>query len=846
MVESSETKEGKVVSRIIEEEMKQSYLDYAMSVIVGRALPDVRDGLKPVHRRVLYGMMELGLEHSKPFKKCARIVGEVLGKFHPHGDVAVYDTLVRLAQTFSMRYLLVDGQGNFGSIDGDNPAAMRYTEARLSKIAEEILKDIDKDTVNFSPNFDNTLKEPVVLPSAIPNLLINGSSGIAVGMTTNVPPHNISEICSAVVQCIDNPEISSEDLLEFVPGPDFPTGGIIYGTEGIRQAYLTGRGHLTVRARTSVEENRGRQRIIVSEIPFQVNKSQLLEEIAELVKDKKIIGISDIRDESDRDGMRIVFELKTDANSDVVLNQLFKLSKMQTTFGVIMLALVENKPRLLTLKNLIRHFIEHRKVVVVRRTQFELKKAEDRLHILNGLIVALENIDAFVVLIKGSKDAESAKLSMISRYKLSEEQAKAILDMRLQRLAALEQKKIREEKEGLVKDIARYKEILSSDEIVLDIIKDETNDIIKRFGDARRTKIMGKQHEIGIEDTIEQEDVLVTCTHGGYIKRIPLDFYRQQHRGGKGITATEINEQDFVEHMFIANTHSYLMLFTNKGKVHWLKVYNVPSGSRYAKGKPLPNLIEALEANEKIAAMISTGSFENKFLVMITKNGIIKKTELEEFSRPRKGGIIAISLEENDELIEAKITSGKDEIIIATANGIAVRFNEHDVRSIGRAGRGVRAITLKGDDVVIGMAVPSANQTVLSVTENGFGKRSLVEDYRLIARGGKGVINIKVNERNSRVANIKAVSETDEVMLISQKGILIRCPVRDISVVGRNTQGVRIMRLEPEDRVVAVEKVIAEPSEPSENDSSQSADSPDSEIKDSNNSQDESDNSEEK
>ncbi|OIO65309.1 DNA gyrase subunit A [Candidatus Woesearchaeota archaeon CG1_02_57_44] len=782
--------------------MRQSYLEYAMSVIVGRALPDVRDGLKPVHRRVLFGMQDLSLTHDKPYKKSARIVGEVLGKYHPHGDMAVYDTLVRMAQDFSLRYLLVNGQGNFGSIDGDNPAAMRYTEARMTRIAEEMLKDLEKETVDFQENFDNTLKEPTVLPSAIPNLLVNGSSGIAVGMATNIPPHNMAEVCKAVGALIDNPDITVEQLNAIVPGPDFPTGGIIMGTDGIKQAYRRGRGHLTVRAKTHIEEHKGRQRIIVAEIPYQVNKSLLLEQMAFLVKEKRLPGISDIRDESDREGMRVVIELKGDANSDVVLNRLFKMTKLQTTFGVINLALVDHKPRMLPLKDMLHHFVEHRRVVVVRRTQYDLRKAEERLHILEGLIRALDAIDAIVSLIRKSKDGADAKEGLMTRFAMSELQAKAILDMRLQRLAALEQKKVRDEQSELLAKANEYRSILASEAKVMTIIRNETVALADQYGDPRRTKIMGPAADINIEDIIDEEDVIVTCTHEGYIKRMPMDAYRQQQRGGKGVTATDMKDEDFVDHLFIANTHSYLLMFTNKGKVHWVKVYDLPVLGRYAKGKPVVNIVESLDSSRSVRAMIATSDFSG-FLFFATKNGIVKKTPLDEFSRPRKGGIIALGLDDDDELVDVRITSGKDEVLLASADGMAVRFNEQDVRSMGRGARGVKGIKVDKDSHVIGLAIPQTGQTILSVTETGTGKRSRIEDYRLTARGGKGVINI----RSERVAAVKTVDDTDELMVISQKGILIRVPMSSIPVLGRATQGVRIMRLESGDKVVAAEKI---------------------------------------
>jgi DNA gyrase subunit A len=803
--EAAQPVANRVIPRVIEDEMKQSYLDYSMSVIVGRALPDARDGLKPVHRRVLYGMYEMGMLHNKPFKKCARIVGDVMGKYHPHGDSAIYDTLVRLAQDFSLRYTLVDGQGNFGSVDGDNAAAMRYTEARLKKLAEEVLQDIDKETVNFVPNYDGSLQEPSVLPSKVPNLLINGSTGIAVGMATNIPPHNLREICAATIHTIDNPQCSNQDLLQLVPAPDFPTGGIIMGTTGIREAYSTGRGKLTIRARTTLEDFRNRQRIIVNEIPYMVNKAMLIEEIAELVKDKKVQGISDLRDESDRDGMRIVIELKTGANTDVVLNQLFQHSRLQTSFGIIMLALVNNEPLVLSLKQLIEHFITHRQEVVRRRTAFELKEAEKKAHLLEGLIIALNNIDPIVAFLKNSKDSAAAKNGLMQDYKLSEHQAQAILEMRLSRLTSLEQSKIKDEHAELIKQIAEFKSILADAQKILVIIKNELAELAKTYGDARKTQVIQSEASaIEEEHLIKSENMVVTLTHAGYVKRLPVDTYQAQRRGGKGIIAAETKEEDFVEDLFVANTHDSLLLFTNLGKVHWLKVYQIPEAGRYAKGTAIVNVVE-LAPGEKVATSIPVKAFaEDKHLFLVTKQGTVKKTPLSEFSNPRKGGIIAVTLTEKDELIAVELTDGKQDIIIATKEGNAIRFNEADVRPMGRTAQGVIGIRLRDQDEVIGATLVQPNKFLLTLTELGYGKRSAFEEYGVIKRGGMGVINIKVTDKNGKAIMIQAVKEDDELLVITQNGIVIRTPANQISVIGRNTQGVRVIKLEDGDKVTSV------------------------------------------
>ncbi len=800
----------KIVSRVIEDEMQESYLNYSMSVIVGRALPDVRDGLKPVHRRILYALYDTGMLHNKPFKKSARIVGEVLGKYHPHGDAAVYETLVRMAQDFSLRYPLIDGQGNFGSIDGDSAAAMRYTEARLSKIAEELLKDIEKDTVKFIPNFDGSLKEPSVLPAKLPNLLINGTSGIAVGMATNIPPHNICEVIDATIALIDDPSASVQKLMNYIQGPDFPTGGIILGKNGIKEAYMTGKGIIKIRSKTEIEDHKGRSRIIVTEIPYMVNKSQLIEEIANLTRDKKIQGISDIRDESDREGMRIVIEIKKESNPDVVLNQLFKHTRLETSFGIIMLALVNNEPKILDLKNLIQQYINHRKEVVINRTKFDLRETEAKLHVLAGLIIALNNIDSIIKGIKASKDADSAKNFLMNNYKLTEIQAKAILDMKLQRLSSLEQEKIRKESENLTEFAAELKSILGSEQKIFQLIKNELLELKKEYGDKRKTTFAEYKGEIETEDLIEKEDVVVTISHAGYVKRMPVDIYKAQNRGGKGIIGAETREEDFIEDLFIANTHSYILFFSNKGKVYWLKVHNIPEASRQAKGKAIVNLL-SLEEGEKISAFIPIKEFDDKhFLVLATKNGIVKKTNLVEYSRPRQGGIIGIILDEGDELVKAILTDGNQNLLLATKNGLAIKFDEKEVRPIGRTSKGVKGITLKDKDELVSMIIAEPNKTILTITENGYGKRTKEEEYRVIGRAGIGVINIQCSERNGSVVSVQSVEETDEIMVVSKNGIIIRIPVSTISVIGRNTQGVRIMRLEENDKVVSAAKVVNE------------------------------------
>ncbi len=784
--------------RLLETELKESYIDYAMSVIVGRALPDAKDGLKPVHRRVLYAMYKMGLLHNKPFKKCARVVGEVLGKYHPHGDTAVYDSLVRMAQPFSLRYPLIKGQGNFGSIDGDPPAAMRYTETKLSNLAEELLSDIDKDTVDFVPNFDDSLEEPVVLPAKVPNLLINGSYGIAVGMATNILPHNFGEVVDATIKVIDNPDVEALELMEFVKGPDFPTGGIILGNSGIRSALITGRGHLKVRAVCDIEE----KRIIVSEIPYQVNKTNLIEAIANLVRSKKVEGISDIRDESDRKGMRIVIELKRGVNPELILNQLYKFTQLQVSMGVNCLALVDGEPKVLNLKELIENFLIHRKDVITKRTKFELDKAEKRSHILEGLKIALENIDPVIKTIKSSKDVSIAKSSLIESFNLTEVQAQSILDMKLQKITSLETNKLKEEYEGLIKLIAELKDILSDELRIFKIIKNELIDMKKKYGDDRLTKIEDFEEEIEDEDLIKKEEVVVTLTKEGYLNRLPVKTYREQRRGGKGIKAMGTKKEDFVRDIFVSNTHDYLLCFTNKGKLYWLKTYKIPSSSRYSKGSNIVNLL-GLHKDETINAIIPIKKFsKDKFLVMATQSGLVKKTSLDLYSKPRKTGIIGIKLRDNDKLISVKLTDGDKELLIASSNGMAVRFNEKQVRASGRGSFGVRGIRLTNGDKVVDMEI--AKGDCLSVSKNGYGKRTDVNDYRLINRGGKGVINIKTTERNGRVVGVKCVSEDKDVMFITKKGILIRTGISNISKIGRNTQGVRLMKLNSGDSIKAV------------------------------------------
>ncbi len=802
---------GKVVPVCIEEEVKDAYLNYAMSVIVGRALPDIRDGLKPVHRRILYAMQELSLGHSKPYKKCARIVGEVLGKYHPHGDVAVYDALVRLAQDFSLRYPLVDGQGNFGSVDGDAAAAMRYTEARLASIADVILGDIDKDTVNFGPNFDASLKEPLLLPAALPNLLVNGSSGIAVGMATNIPPHNLNEVADAIIYLLDNPLAEIKDLMRYIKGPDFPTGGVICGKGGIKEAYTTGRGKLTVRARATIEHQKnGKDLIIITEIPYQVQKSSLIEAIAGLVDEKKVEGISDIRDESDKDGMRIVVELKRDTEPQIILNQLFKHTQLETTFGIITLALVENRPKVLNLRQVLDCYIEHRKVIIRRRTQFELDKALKRAHILEGLKIALKFIDRIIKVIKTSKSVDVARVNLMKEFDLSEAQAQAILEMQLQRLTALEQDKIEAEYAELLKKIELCRAILASERKIEGIIKNELKDLKERYGDARRTDIVGEVEELEIEDLIAEEDVVVTISHSGYIKRLPVSSYRRQKRGGRGVTGAEVKDEDFIEHLFVASTKDYLLIFTDKGQVHWLKVYEIPQASRTSKGKAIINLVQ-MEQGSKISSTVPVKEFSaDQYLVMVTKLGLIKKTKLDAYGNPRKGGIIGITLDKGDELISVEMTDGKQELLIGTRQGKAIRFSETKVRDMGRTARGVRAVSLAKKDEVIDLVLPQKDAAILTVTSLGFAKRTTVDEYRLTSRGGKGIINIKVTDKNGEAVNLKTVSDEDELMVITQNGIFLRCAVKDIRETGRSAQGVKLIKLQDKDRVSCIAPVIAE------------------------------------
>ncbi|EHS54926.1 DNA gyrase subunit A [Paenibacillus sp. Aloe-11] len=793
-----------IINRDIGVEMRESFMDYAMSIIVSRALPDVRDGLKPVHRRILYAMSELGMSPDKPYKKSARIVGEVIGKYHPHGDTAVYDTMVRMAQDFSLRYMLVDGHGNFGSVDGDMAAAMRYTEARLSKIAMEMLRDLNKETVDFMPNYDGEENEPVVLPARYPNLLVNGVGGIAVGMATNIPPHNLGEVIDGVQALIENPDITPMELMDYIQGPDFPTAGYILGRSGIRQAYQTGRGSVTMRAKTTIEEIGNKARIIVHELPYQVNKARLVEKIAELVRDKRIEGITDLRDESDRTGMRVVIELRRDVNPNVVLNNLFKHTAMQSNFGINMLAIVNNEPKILNLKDVLYHYLKHQVEVIRRRTEFDLKKAEARAHILEGLRIALDHLDEVIALIRSSQTAEAAREGLIERFSLTLEQAQAILDMRLQRLTGLEREKIENEYNELLQRIAEYREILANEHLVLNIISEELNELKERFADERRTEITVGEESILDEDLIPREDVIITVTHTGYIKRLPVTTYRSQKRGGRGVVGMDTKDEDFVEHLFITNSHHHLLFFTDKGKVYRIKAYEIPDLSRTARGTPIINLIQ-IEQGESINAVIPIEEFvEDSYLFFATQQGIIKKTPLDDYANIRKGGLIAINLREDDALIEVKLTDGQQEMIIGTAEGMSIRFPESDVRSMGRSATGVKGISLDESDAVIGMDVVDTDLDILIVTAKGYGKRTPVADYRIQSRGGKGIKTINVTDKNGPVVGLKVVKTEEDLMIITASGTVIRTSMDEISTMGRNTQGVRLINIREDDSVATV------------------------------------------
>lgn len=800
----AEEKNPQIIDRDIGEEMRESFMDYAMSIIVSRALPDVRDGMKPVHRRIMFAMSELGMYPDKPYKKSARIVGEVIGKYHPHGDSAVYETMVRMAQDFSMRNMLIDGHGNFGSIDGDGAAAMRYTEARLSKIAMEMLRDINKETVDFEPNYDGEEKEPIVLPSRFPNLLVNGVSGIAVGMATNIPPHNLREVIRGVQALIENPDITSLELMDYIQGPDFPTSGFIIGRSGIRQAYTTGRGSVTMRARAVIEENNNKARIIVNEIPYQVNKARLVEKIAELVREKRIEGITDLRDESDRNGMRIVIELRRDVNPNVVLNNLYKHTAMQTTFGVNMLAIVNKKPQILTLRDALYYYLQHQIEVIRRRTEYDLKKAEARAHILEGLRIALDNLDEVIALIRASQTAEIARNGLIERFALSFEQAQAILDMRLQRLTGLEREKIEAEYNELMQKIAEYREILANEHLVLNIISEELQEISDRYADDRRTEIIAGEDSILDEDLIPQEEVVITITHTGYIKRLPVTTYRSQKRGGRGVVGMDTKDNDFVEHLFVTNSHHYLMFFTDRGKAYRLKAYEIPELGRTARGTPIINLIQ-IEQGETVNAVIPVERFdEDKYLFFATRQGVVKKTPIEDYINIRKGGLIAVNLREDDILIDVKLTDGNQELIMGTSQGLSIRFPESDVRSMGRAATGVKGITLSGDDSVISMDIVQPDQDILIVTTKGYGKRTPVSDYRIQSRGGKGIKTINVTDKNGPVISLKVVKDDEDLMIITSSGTLIRMSMEGISTMGRYTQGVKLINIREDDSVGTV------------------------------------------
>ena len=811
--------EGEKILKInIEDEMKSAYIDYSMSVIVARALPDVRDGLKPVHRRVLYGMLDLGVLSNRSYKKSARIVGEVLGKYHPHGDSSVYDTMVRMAQEWSLRYPMVDGQGNFGSIDGDNPAAMRYTEARLRKIAEEMLADLDKETVDFAPNFDDSLQEPTVLPAKVPNLLVNGASGIAVGMATNMPPHNLTEVIDGTVAYIDNPDITAEGLMEYVKAPDFPTGGVIFGIEGVRDAFTTGRGRVVIRGKAAIEENKsGREVIIVSEIPYQVNKADMIKKTADLVNDKKIEGISEIRDESDRKGMRIVYELKRDAIPNVVLNKLYKYTALQTSFSVNNIALVKGRPMMLNLRDCIHHFVDHRHDVVIRRTQYELRKAEERAHILQGLIIAIDNLDEVIALIRGSKTPEDARNGLMERFELSEIQARAILDMRLQKLTGLERDKLRAEYDELMETINRLKAILENKEMRMQIIKDELGEIREKYGDERRSQIEYSSADLSIEDMIPDAKVVVTISHAGYIKRTKLSEYRTQTRGGVGSKGSSTREDDFLEQLFTATNHNWLLIFTKKGRCFWMRIFEIPEGTKASKGRAIQNLIN-IEQDDKVLAYIPVIDLKdeeyvnNNNVILCTKQGLIKKTTLEAYSRPRSNGINAITIREGDELLEARLTNGENEIIMGLKSGKAIRFNENTVRAVGRTAQGVKGVTLgyEGDEVIGMVCVTDGESEILVVSANGYGKRSPVGDYRITNRGGKGVKTINVTEKTGELIAILNVTDEHDIMIINKSGIVIRMSIADLRVQGRATQGVRLIKLRNNDQIASVAKVLRE------------------------------------
>ena len=808
----------------IEEEMKSSYIDYSMSVIVSRALPDVRDGMKPVHRRVLYGMYELGVMSNRPYKKSARIVGEVLGKFHPHGDSSVYDTMVRMAQPWSLRYMMVDGQGNFGSVDGDPPAAMRYTEARLQKISEDMLADIDKETVDTQLNFDDSLKEPTVLPTRIPNLLVNGASGIAVGMATNMPPHNLTEVINGINAYIDNKDITIEELMQHITAPDFPTGGTIYGYEGVKEAFETGRGRIVLRGKAEITEFKGREVIVVTEIPYQVNKADMIKKTADLVNDKKIEGIADIKDESDRKGMRIVYYLKRDAVPNVVLNKLYKYTALQSSFSVNNIALVKGRPEQLNLKDLIKYFVEHRIDVIIRRTKYELRKAEERAHILEGLLIALDNLDEIIALIRGSQTPEEARNGLMSNFELTELQARAILDLRLQKLTGLERDKIKEEYSELMEKIAYYKRILSEEDLRFEIVKEELAEIMEKYGDERRTNIEFAGGEVSIEDMIPDEEVVITISHAGYIKRTALSEYKKQGRGGVGQRGVQTRDADFVEHIFVATNHNYMLFFTEWGRCYWLRVYEIPEGSKTSKGRAIQNLIN-IPSEDKVRAFMNTKDLKdedyinNHFIVMLTRKGVIKKTSLESYSRPRSNGINAITVRDGDELIEAKLTTGEDEILIAKKSGKAIRFNESKVRAMGRNASGVRGVTLEDEkDEVIGMVTvpPGEETTILVVSEKGYGKRTMLDDYRVTNRGGKGVKTLNITDKTGSLVAMKAVSDDEDLMVINKSGVMIRTGVSNLRVMGRATQGVRIINLKKSDEIASVAKVPASEEEEEE------------------------------